>query len=221
MSRSTRFLLVCCLLLGSLLLVAASPSQQGAQAIITSPQQNATVRGLVVVKGSASIGNFQFYKVEFGRGANPSEWQIIGSTRPAPVIDGVLVQWDTTPLPDGVYSLRLQVVKMDGNYQEYYVRQLIVANKAPTETPTLTQVQERATPVPTATVGPTATLAILQPTAAIAQPTPTPTPERPMRGLAVPELPMAVWRDAFCMGAATMGAIFAVLGVVFVLRRLL
>ncbi len=219
MNRSARYLLVCCLFLGVLPLMAATFAQQGAQVIITSPQDNATVRGLVVVKGSASVPSFQFYKVEYGRGAEPSDWHIIGSTYPNPVVDGVLVQWDTTLLPDGVYTLRLQAVKMDGNYQEYFARQVVVTNKRPTETPT-PQPRPEETREPTATPGPTATLAFLQPTSVMAQPTATPTPVRAQRA-SLPQLPVASWREAVCMGAGTMGAIFVVLGLVFGLRRYL
>lgn len=221
MNRSARYLLVCCLFLGVLPLVAATFAQQGAQAIITSPQENATVRGLVVVKGSASVPSFQFYKVEYGRGAEPSDWHLIGSTYPNPVIDGVLVQWDTTALPDGVYTLRLTVVKMDGNYQEYYVRQIVVTNKRPTETPTAApQPTLEETPGPSPTPGPTVTLPFLQPTSVMAQPTATPTPVRAQRA-SLPSLPVATWREAVCMGAGTMGAIFVVVGLVFGLRRFL
>jgi len=161
MNRSARYLLVCCLFIALLPLVAATFAQQGAQVIITSPQENATARGLVVIKGSASVPAFQFYKVEYGRGADPSDWHLIGSTVPNPVIDGVLAQWDTTALPDGVYTLRLQAVKMDGNYEEYYARQIVVANKRPTETPTPEATPEAPpTPGPSPTAGPTATLAL-------------------------------------------------------------
>jgi hypothetical protein len=220
MMRSARFLLVCCLFLGVLPLVWPSFAQQGAQVIISSPQPNETVRGLVIIRGSASVPNFQFFKVEYGRGASPTDWHLIGSTRPEPVIDGILAQWDTTSLPDGVYSLRLQAVKNDGNYQEYLTRQLVVANKRATETPTPTAAPTEPTRGPTATPGPTPTLAILQPTAALALPTPTPTPVRPQR-MALPELPVSAWSEAFCMGATAMVAIFAVVGLVFGLRRYL
>ena len=219
MSRSSRCLLVCCLVLGMVPVLAAAPLQQGTQAIITSPQPNSTVRGLVVVKGSATIESFQFYKVEFGRGASPTDWHVIGSTTPRPVVEGVLAQWDTTALPDGVYTLRLQVVKNDGNYQEYYVRQLVVANKRPTETPTPSPAPNQ-TRRPTSTPGPTSTLAIVQPTAALAQPSPTPTIVRSDRRSVLQQVPLGVFREAFCLGVGTMAAIFAVLGLVFVLRRI-
>jgi hypothetical protein len=222
MKRSSRFWLVFLLLLGMLPILAARPLQQ-AQAVITNPQSNATVRGLVVISGSANTGGFQFYKLEWGRGASPTDWHLIGSTRSTAVTDGVLAQWDTTSLPDGVYTLRLQVVKADGNYQEAYARQLVVSNKRPTETPTVVDTEPTAKPTagPSATPGPTTTLTIRQPTAALAQPTASPTPVRPTRGSSLPTLPLGQWRDAFIMGAGAMAAIFAVLALVFALRRLL
>ncbi len=220
MNRYARYLLACCLLLGVLPAIAARPRQQGTQGSISSPQENVTVRGVVNITGNATIADFQFYKVEWGRGANPSEWHLIGSTYPSPVSDGVLVQWDTTTVPDGVYTLRLQVVKIDGNYAEYYVRQLVVANKQPTPTPTETPAPVTTQEGPVA-LGPTATLAIVQPTAALAQPSPTPTPVRPMRGVALPQLPLTAWREAICMGVGAMAAIFAVLGMIFAIRRIL
>ncbi len=221
MKRSAHYLLVCCLVLGMLPMVAATFMQQGAQVTVTSPEQNATVRGLVVIKGSATIDGFQFYKVEYGRGADPTDWHLIGSTYPNTVIDGVLVQWDTTPLPDGVYTLRLQAVRTDGNYQEYYVRGIVVTNKRATETPTPTAKPEaEETLEATETPGPTPTLAIMQPTAALARPTPTPTPVRSQR-VSMPELPLSTWREAICMGAGTMAAIAVVLGMIVGLRRFL
>ena len=39
---------------------------------------------------------------------------------------------DTTTLADGFYDLRLRVVYRDGNYDEYYVSRLQVANQTPT-----------------------------------------------------------------------------------------
>jgi hypothetical protein len=220
MKRSARYLLVCCLILAVLPVLAARPLQLGVQGSIKYPEANATVRGLVAILGSAGGSNFQFYKVEWTRSADSADWHLIGTTYPVPVTDGVLVQWDTTTVPDGVYTLRLRVVKTDGNYLEYFVPQVVVANKRPTETPTPSPTPEDVAG-PTATPGPTATLAIVQPSVALAQPSPTPTPVRPLPGTAMPRLPVIAWREALCMGAGTMAAIFAVLGAVLALRRIL
>ena len=228
MSRSTRFLLVCCLLLGSLLLVAASPSQQGAQAIITSPQQNATIRGLVVVKGSASIGNFQFYKVELAREpvtGGDEVWGIIGAIVNQPVVDGQLAVWDTTQYEDGSYSLRLRVVRVDGNYSETVVRQVVVANAQPaqpTETPTP---EESPTPTITPTpLPPTPTIVIEQPPRPTEQaipgitrtPLPTPMPDQPTFSFDPAPL-----QTACLYGAGGILGIFLLFGILAAVRNLI
>lgn len=217
-------LIIMILWLGSGTVKAEPPAQQN-QVQITSPEINAEVRGLVPIIGSASVPNFQFYKVEFGVGPNPAQWAIIGSVRDRPVINGQLEVWDTTRLPDGVYTLRLQAVKRDGNYEEFYVRQITIANARPTATRTVT-----ATPVllattavvPTAVTTPraTATLRIVTPTAPLAVPTATPTLSRPVQREVLPLDPKG-WGQAFCFGAAATGAVFILLGIVFGLRRLL
>ena len=220
MKRTARYMLVCFLALAALPMLAATPVQQGVQGSITSPETSATVRGLVAIMGTAAGPDFQFYKVEWARDVQPDEWHLIGSTYPAAVADGMLVQWDTTAVPDGVYTLRLRVVRSDGNYAEYLVPQIVVANKRATETPTASPTPEE-TKGPSPTPGPTATLAFTQPTAALAKPSPTPTPVRPLAPAALPEFPTGTWRESVCLGAGTMVAIFGVVGIVLALRRLL
>lgn len=134
----------------------------GLQVAITSPGEGDTVRGTVEIRGSAVAPSFQFFKVEFGIGPDPSSWSVIGDLQYQPVASGRLASWDTTLLPDGVYSLQLQVVKADGNYEASYVRGITVANTTPTARP--------ATRTPTPTRRPTT------PAAATIASTPEPTP---------------------------------------------
>ncbi len=205
----------------------AAPVAQQRQVQITSPETNSELRGVVSIVGSASSPNFKFYKIEFGVGPNPSQWAILGSIHEQPVINGQLEAWDTTALPDGVYSLRLQAVKQDGNYDEFFVRQLLIANsqpeptETPSESPTLMGVT--VTPLPSSVITPqaTSTVQIIAPTAALTRPTVTPTIERRIQ--ATEELPIdpRTWGQSFCFGAAAMGIVFVVLGIVFGLRRLL
>lgn len=84
---------------------------------ITSPGVGATLQGTVAVQGTADITNFWYYKLEFGIGENPSDWSFIGKGD-NPVVDGSLLVWDTSPLPSGVYTLRLVVVDKTGNFPE-------------------------------------------------------------------------------------------------------
>jgi hypothetical protein len=121
-----------------LVLVAQAGRARFAQAAgqITSPRDRAAVRGLVPVEGSATDPQFQKYEVHFGPEPNPGDqWAPLeGSPFVVPVVQGRLGLWDTTIIPDGVYSLRLRVVRLDGNYDEYFVRGVLVANRQPTET---------------------------------------------------------------------------------------
>ena len=142
---------------------------QEALARITSPQPGASVREVVVVTGTALHPRFKFYKVEYAvePGAN---WVVVGDIHAIQVSDGVLAQWDTRTVPDGSYSLRLSVVDETGNFIEYIVRQVVVANataataETGTVTGTTTTTATPATPTPTATpAGPTATVSIVLP----------------------------------------------------------
>jgi len=203
----------------------ASPLSQSTQVQITSPEIGSRVRGRVPVLGSASVPDFQFFKVEFGAGPNPSQWAVLGVLHYEPVINGQLEVWDTTVVPDGVYTLRVQGVKNDGNWEEFLVRGITVANSEPTPTETP---EASATPLVTdtpaarytATPRPTATLQIIAPTAALSVPTATPTLSRPVRNSALPIDPES-WLESLAFGAAAMGIVFVVLGIVFGVRRLL
>ena len=197
---------------------------------VTSPEMGQEVRGMVPIIGSASVPSFQFYKVEFGVGANPSEWAVIGSLHEQPVINGQLEVWNTAALPDGVYTLRLQGVKQDGNWEEFFVRNLVVANTRPmptptpevTETPALEEPEPEGTPqaAPTPTPAMTPTPIVIAPTRAPAQGTPTPTLTAPE---AENESPFDVksWGQSAMYGGIAMGAVFVLVGIVFGIRRLM
>lgn len=85
---------------------------------LTSPRPGARLSGVVQVTGTASIGNFWYYKVEIGIGRNPSQWSVVGDLHYAPVSDGVLETFNTAAFPGGEYSLRLVVVDKTGNFPE-------------------------------------------------------------------------------------------------------
>jgi len=217
------------LVLATLVVLATPALAQQVAVQITSPEMGAEVRGLVPIIGSASVSPFQFYKVEYGIGSSPSQWALIGSLHETAVINGQLEVWDTTTVPDGVYTLRLQAVKTDGNYDEFFVRGVVVANTRPTSTPTpeptetpLPQEQQQTQTAATATPGvpePTATPRIIAPQNPITGATPTPTLSVPNQSV-LPIDPEG-WDQAFLLGAASMGAVFLLLGLVFAIRSLL
>lgn len=151
----------------------AIPPSQAARAVITSPEEFTPVRGRVAIMGTALHPQFQRYELYYKR--EPGEdWIFIGEAHFEQVVDGLLGYWDTTSLPDGTYSLRLRVVRIDGNYDEAFARQLLVANTQPTPTPT-----SEITPTPTRTptpLPPTPTVVIELPVIPTPTPRPSPTP---------------------------------------------
>jgi hypothetical protein len=188
---------------------------------ISSPRDRATVRGLVPIEGSATHPQFQKYEIHYGPEPNPGDqWTpIAGSPFDRPVVQGRLALWDTTIIPDGLYSLRLRVVRLDGNYEDYFVRGVQVVNTRPTETPT-----PRATPTPSApteTPLPTSTVVIAVPTIASPTPRPTDTPLPTAPPTATPEpldLPFQSISDAACWGVGATALVFGAIGLIFALK---
>lgn len=75
---------------------------------LSSPQPGGVVRGQVTVSGRADSPDFESFVLEWGRGVQPTSWVSIRNSR-APVRGGVIGAWDTSPLPNGEYTLRLRV----------------------------------------------------------------------------------------------------------------
>ena len=82
---------------------------------ISYPGVNQTVGGIVEIRGTARIADFSFYKVEFCFGENRSEYHLIEELKYSPVENGLLAIWNTGEV-SGAVTLRLTVVKSDGNY---------------------------------------------------------------------------------------------------------
>jgi hypothetical protein len=159
-----------------------------AQSGITAPAPGSAVSGDVAIMGTAVIDPFQKYELHYKLEPSGDDAYIYFAGATTPVQNGQLGVWQASGLPPGTYSLRLRVVKIDGNYAEYYVTGLSVnqgpaISEEPTPTPTPTSEEPTPTPIPTATFTPAP-----QPTVAvgqvaqpaldtIAQETPTPTVE--------------------------------------------
>jgi len=81
-------------------------------AVIKAPAQNAYVRGVISVKGTANVGSgrtLQSWILDKARGENPDSGYLPLTVANQPVQDAELAQWDTTKEADGVYTLRLRV----------------------------------------------------------------------------------------------------------------
>ncbi|MCJ7737342.1 MAG: hypothetical protein MUQ10_08535, partial [Anaerolineae bacterium] len=105
------------------------PTQNDAEVAIISPGPYSYVRATVPITGNARGGDFNFYRVVFGHGLNPTEWVQIGPDHPDQVDKNVLEFWDTSGL-DGLYSLRLSAVDHSNGLRETTI-QVTVDNIAP------------------------------------------------------------------------------------------
>ncbi|MCA9937280.1 MAG: penicillin-binding protein [Anaerolineales bacterium] len=97
-------------------------TSDSASYVITSPLPGQQVRGPVSIWGSAMFNSaqVQYYKLEIGRGANPTAWVTFGSTHTQPVSDGVLEVLYAGEMPAGDYVIRLVLVGWDGNFHNPY-----------------------------------------------------------------------------------------------------
>ncbi len=98
---------------------------------IYSPLFLETVNGLVEIRGNARDADLAYYRVEFGRGNTPTAWQQIGSSHEEGGGDILLETWDTTTVPDDLYTLRLTIVRNDSTV-EIANQEVVVDNTPPT-----------------------------------------------------------------------------------------
>lgn len=150
------------LLMGSLWPAQPAMAQSG----ITSPTNGTAVSGDVAIMGTAVIDPFQKYELHFKLEPSGDDAYIYFAGATTPVQNGQLGVWQTGGLAPGTYSLRLRVVKADGNYAEYYATNISVNQSAATPTPAVSPTSSEPTPspIPTSTFTPAP-----QPTVAVGQ----------------------------------------------------
>jgi hypothetical protein len=130
-----------------------------AQSGITSPAPGSTLTGDVPIIGTAVIDPFQKYELHYKLEPSGNDAFVYFDGSTSSVTNGQLGIWRAAALPAGTYSLRLRVVKQDGNYAEFFAPNLTVnSGPAPTPTPsTPTETPTPSTPTPTFTPAPSAT----------------------------------------------------------------
>lgn len=92
---------------------------QNLLATLTTPQDGASLAGLVAIAGTANTENFAFYKYEYipisaGAPAPEAVWRAV-SAGTKPVVEGELGGWDTSLVTPGDYAFRLVVTDTAGN----------------------------------------------------------------------------------------------------------
>lgn len=150
----------------------STPTAEGPRAYIEAPLPGQALQGSVPVSGRTRLPGFRRAELSFTYQDDPRQTWFQIKTFDEPVDEGLLADWDTTTLTDGVYLLRLVITRDDEREPiGIFVPGLRVRNYTPIETdtpaPTATS-QPGDTPAPTTT--PTTT-----PTPLPLTPTPLPT----------------------------------------------
>ncbi|NOY98018.1 MAG: hypothetical protein GXP40_02280 [Chloroflexi bacterium] len=96
---------------------------------ISAPAMFADLRGEVQINGTASGEDFDYYRIQVGRGLNPEMWVQVGGDVYSPVVEGTLAEWDTSDL-SGLYAVQLLVVRTDQRV-ETATLQVTVDNEPP------------------------------------------------------------------------------------------
>ncbi len=108
--------------------VVQAPRCGDPRAVITSPGINATVSGSVSILGTATHESMQYYKLEYGAGANPEVWSYFdGGDRP--VQGGRLGTLNAGALAPGTYAIRVVVVDKTGNFVNPPCQTVIVVGR--------------------------------------------------------------------------------------------
>ncbi len=105
------------------------PRRTQPAAQITSPGMFGLVYGKLPIIGSARGDDFLYYRLQYGQGLNPLSWFQIGENTARAVDGDVLSEWDTAKL-NGLYALRLQVVRFDQTVLTDTI-QVIIDNQPP------------------------------------------------------------------------------------------
>jgi hypothetical protein len=187
------------------------------------------VAGTVAIQGTATHPEFWKYELYYSPMAIEA-WVFIGQVHEGPVSNGQLEIWHTSSVPDGAYRLRLRVVRRDGNYYEYFVRNISVSNTLPTVTPTL-EITPTSAASPTL-LPPTPTILVEQPQLPTATAQPTSSEVAELNSQATPEsgetassalpppaLSLEGLSNAACYGGATAGGLFLLVVILALLRR--
>jgi membrane peptidoglycan carboxypeptidase len=107
------------------------PGPTDAEVAIAQPTPYSYVAGgVITVTGNARGGEFNFYRISFGEGLNPTQWIQIGPDHGNQVDNNVLEYWDLTGL-DGLYSLQLSVVDHNQGVRQVTVQ--VTADNTPPE----------------------------------------------------------------------------------------
>lgn len=101
-------------------------------AAILSPEPFSFVRGVVAVTGNARSAEFSRFTLSYFPSDKPNDLRTLVANNPNPANGWNLGSWNTTGLPDGPYTLLVQVFNQDGVIVEEGRSQVTVDNTPPT-----------------------------------------------------------------------------------------
>ena len=106
------------------------------QARILEPETNGGGSDAITIVGTAGGYKFQSWHLSYGQSTVPTEF--IPYTQPANTqkIDETLEVWDTTTVPEGIYTVRLTVTATDG--QQTYDQVVLSVDRTPPQIISLT-----------------------------------------------------------------------------------
>ena len=110
------------------------------QNILVSPLE---IRGMIT-----ATQNFEYYRIEWGRGSEPSSWEVLVDNVHTPQeTPDILYEWDLTDVEPGIITLKVYIRSTKDTFAEKLIRLNI---QVPTATPTITPTIAD-TPTPTMT----------------------------------------------------------------------
>lgn len=96
--------------------VVQAPSCPDGRSVIFQPGVNQVVSGFVPIIGSASHEQFDYYKLEFAPGANAEGGFVYFDGTATQISGGLLGNFNSPGVSNGVYTIRLIVVDTTGNF---------------------------------------------------------------------------------------------------------
>jgi len=143
------------------------------QTILSNPME---IRGVVY-----ATENFDYYRIEWGRGAEPSTWKVlVDNVRVPQESTDLLYEWDLEDVEPGIVTLKFYLHSTQDTYAEkMFSFNIQLPTPTPTETPSPTETPTPSltpTPSPTETITPTPTTTPTQTSLPSETPTPTATP---------------------------------------------
>ena len=138
------------------------------QTITSSPFE---IRGMI-----AATNNFEYYRIEWGRGPDPDSWEVlVDEVRTPQETPDTLYEWDLEDVEPGIITLKIYMHSTVDTYAEkLFNLNIQIPTATPTVTPTFTN-----TPIPTEIPTQTETPTPMDTPEPSPTPTNTPTPEEP------------------------------------------